>query len=156
MQKTILPLLALILIQVLSSCTTGAVPASSPTAVPPTTADITGKWESEHGFFIIFDDQNGSFSGSNVEEAADAELGILGTFSLTDNRLSLVENDDSESCPSVEGLFEAAIEGPQTSATRGDKLHLTIIEDDCIYRVEGLFQIGQGGNPSLKFQRVKE
>jgi hypothetical protein len=156
MQKTILTLLAIILIQLLSSCTTNVDPNSSPTVVPPTAADIAGKWESEHGFFIIFDDQSrgfrhfdGTFSGSYVEEAADSELGILGAFSLADNHLRLVENDDSESCPGVEGLFEAAMPGD-------DKLHLTIIEDDCIYRVEGLFRIGQGGYPLLKFQRLQE
>jgi hypothetical protein len=49
----------------------------------------------------------------------------------------------------VEGRFEAAMPGD-------DKLHLTIIEDDCIYRAEGLFRIGQGGYPSLKFQRVSD
>jgi len=149
MLRSILPLLALIFIPLLSSCTNSSTAESTVSASPPTTAALAGKWKSERGFFILFDEQNGTFSGSNHEDAADAGLGILGTFSLADDQLRLVENDDSASCPGVEGIFDIAM-------SNDGKLRLTIVEDACIYRVEGLFQGGQGGYRLLEFQRVRE
>ena len=149
MRRIFLPLAAIIFIYLLSACAIGSMTDSRPTPPPPTTADLAGKWESEYGFFIIFDGEEGVFSGSNDEGAADDRLGILGTFALDGNELRLVENDDSESCPGTEGLFETAV-------THDGKLRLTLVEDNCIYRVEGLFQGGQGGHRLLEFKRIKE
>lgn len=149
MHKTILPLLVVIFIQFHSGCMSGETAVPAAINELPTTADLAGKWKSEHGFYIIFDDESGTFSGSNDEQAAAAELGILGTFALVGDQLSLVEHDDSDSCPGVVGQFEAVI-------TADDKLRLSIIEDPCIYRVEGLFQGGQGGYRLLEFRRIKD
>lgn len=132
----------------LASCSTDVTAVSPARSSPPTTAELDGKWKSEYGFYIVFNEQEGAFSASSVEDAADAGLGILGTFSLSDDELRLIENDDSESCPGVEGLYDARL-------TRDGQLRLTIIEDDCIYRVEGMFKGGKGGYRLLQFRRAK-
>jgi hypothetical protein len=145
-----LPLLALVSILFFaSSCSTGQTAVPVATAAPLTISNLAGLWESEYGFFFFFDAQDNTFTGSRDEQAARDKLGIMGTFELTGDQLSLVENEDSDSCPGQEGLFEAAL-------TRDDKLRLTLVEDPCIYRVEGVFQGGQGGHRLLQFDRVKD
>jgi hypothetical protein len=124
-----------------------AVPTSTP--VPLSTAALDGTWKSEYGFYFLFDAENGRFSGSNDEQAANAGLGIPGSFTLYGDQLSLVEDSASDSCPDLEGRFTAEL-------INQDTLRLTIIDDPCIYRVEGLFQGGQGGYRLLEFQRMKE
>ena len=78
MRRIFLPLAAIIFIYLLSACAIGSMTDSRPTPPPPTTADLAGKWESEYGFFIIFDGEEGVFSGSNDEGAADDGTPFLG------------------------------------------------------------------------------
>lgn len=137
---------ALFLLLFLTGCAAGGTAVSAPDTYQPTPADIGGKWKSERAFYIIFDEQSGTFSASNNEDAAEAKQGILGSFMLENGRLSLIEDAASESCPGVEGLFEAVM-------TAEGRLRLSIIKDGCLYRVEGMFQGGQGGYRLLEFQR---
>ena len=150
MYRTVWSLLALLFMTYfLSGCLPSATAVPTSTPVPLTTAALNGTWKSEYGFYVVFDAENGRFSGSNDEQAAAARLGILGNFALQDDQLSLVEDNDSDSCPGLEGQFAALL-------SNKDTLRLTIIDDPCVYRVEGLFQGGQGGHRLLEFRRIKE
>ncbi len=150
MYRTFWSLLALtLMIFFLGSCTPSATAMPTSTPVLLTKDALNGTWKSEYGFFFVFDAENGRFSGSNNEQAAAAGLGIPGTFDLHGDQLSLVEDNDSDACPGLEGLFAAVL-------TNKDTLRLTIIEDPCVYRIEGLFQGGRGGHRLLEFRRIRE
>jgi hypothetical protein len=136
----LIPLVALLL---LSAC---ALPQAAVTPVPATLEELDGLWRSDNGFYILFDTAGATFSASFDQFAAEQQLGILGTFRLQEDRLILVEDMESESCPGLEGQFKAEL-------FANELLLLTIIDDPCLYRVEGVFQGGQGDDRSLAFRR---
>ena len=76
MHKIILTPTAFILILFVSSCIPARMGESVGTPQPLTTADLDGKWKSEYGFYILFEEENGSFSGSYDQQSADTGLGI--------------------------------------------------------------------------------
>ncbi|MDX1413744.1 MAG: hypothetical protein R3293_06105 [Candidatus Promineifilaceae bacterium] len=115
--------------------------------VPVSVTDIAGTWKSSNNFYLIFDVDDKSFSFADTAEAAKAKNGPHGNFTLTDNELHLTESENSLVCPNLEAVFQIEI-------TRLGNLRLTIVEDPCIYRVEGVFQGGQGGNRFLDFRPV--
>lgn len=117
-------------------------------AAPPSPKEIVGTWKSRNNFYLIFDDADGSFSFADSAKSAEAKAGPHGSFTLVDSELHLLESADSEVCPGIEARFQAEI-------VRDGNLRLTIIDDPCIYRVEGVFQGGQGGNVFIEFRRIQ-
>ena len=147
MKKTILAILLLTLIpSFLVSCQNWEINDKPRTA--PTLSEIVGTWKSTNSFYLILDDQDRSFSFADSTEAAKSKIGPHGRFLLIGSELLLQESTDSEICPDLEGRFQAEI-------VREGNMRLTIIDDPCIYRVEGLFEGGQGGNRFLEFRRLK-
>ncbi len=125
---------------------------SSPTMatpfIPPSLNEIVGTWKSRNNFYLILDDADKSFSFADSAQAAEEKLGPYGSFTLNGSELHLLESSDSEICPDIKARFQAEI-------VRNGNLRLTIIDDPCIYRVEGVFQGGAGGNRFLEFRRVQ-
>ena len=115
-----------------SSTPTTVVSTSSTTTMPPprqpvALSDLVGSWESEANAMTF--DEGGSYElfeldGSGSETPTD----VIGFVALQDEQLVFATSANPNPCAGQTGVYDGEIVG--------ESLHLSLVEDPCVFREE--------------------